>query len=156
MNKTIYLKDDEGPIWERARELADDKLSPVIVEALKQFIAQKEAEANAYERIEVRFEDAEDGGIPKAKAFYGRWVFPPDSPFRDPNEPVSSRRWFAVAVTAKGAAVVYSWSDSLGRRSAAWFRVYASLGDAAKGEGASSAARAAMQKIGVPIEELDI
>ena len=67
MNKTIYLKDGEGPLWERARELAGDKLSPVIVSALKQFVVVKEAESKGFQRIEVSFNDSDDYDVPKRK-----------------------------------------------------------------------------------------
>jgi len=81
MNKTIYLRDEEGPVWERARELAGDKLSPVIVTALKHFVAAKEAESKDFERIQLDFDDSDDHNLPKRKAFYGRWVFPPSKPY---------------------------------------------------------------------------
>lgn len=45
MNKTIYIKNDQASIWNRARELADNNISAVIIEALKKFIADKEAAA---------------------------------------------------------------------------------------------------------------
>jgi hypothetical protein len=160
MNKTIYLRDEEGPIWERARELAGDKLSPVIVAALKRFIAEMEAkedEAKGFERIQVSYNDSDDHGIPKMKAFHGKWVFPPSKPYDDYDDSRDSCHKFAVAVTAKGAAVVHCWRED--SEACCWeykFAVYPSLVAAAADSHMGFAARRAIEKIGVPVEELDI
>lgn len=45
MNKTIYIKDDQEQIWTRARDLSENRISKVIIEALKEFIAKREAAA---------------------------------------------------------------------------------------------------------------
>jgi hypothetical protein len=65
MNKTIYLPDEEAETWEKARRLANDRLSPVLLKALKEYVAAKEAEAAGFERIQVEFEDSDDYGLPK-------------------------------------------------------------------------------------------
>lgn len=155
MNKTIYLRDEEGPIWERARELAADKLSPVIVDALKRFIVEKEAEAKGFERIQVQFFDAADHGLPKAKAFYGKWIFSDTKPLASLDIP--TRHYYAVALTAKGAAVFYTWDDGPGGDSNRRFEVFSSLHAAAATQiRLNWAALKAMEKLGVPVEELDI
>jgi hypothetical protein len=156
MNKTIYLRDDEAPIWERARELASDKLSPVIVAALKKFIAVKEAEVKGFERIEVSYNDADDHNIPKAKAFYGKWVYSPKKPVTLSDEEGEAFDHFAVAVTAKGAVVVYSWHAEREGNWAYRFNVYYSLENAAADERVNYAARKTIQELGVRVEELDI
>ncbi len=156
MNKTIYLRDEEGPIWERARELAGDRLSPVIVSALKRFIAEEEAKPKSFERIQVSFNDANAHGIPKAKAFYGRWIFPPSKPIQMSDEEGTEADFYAVAVTAKGAAVVYRWSEDREHRWGQKFLVYSSLEAAAADDDVNYAARKAIEAIGVPVEELDI
>jgi len=159
MNKTIYLREEEGPLWEKARELANDKLSPVIVEALKVFVAQKEAEqkiAMGFQRIVISYEDADDLSLPKKKAFVGRWIFSPENPFVLPWEFRDQDNSFAVAVTPKGAAVFYSWQGPVGSTPTARFRVFGSFEQAAADDACNAAAREAMNKIGVPIEELDI
>lgn len=45
MNRTIYLHADEDRVWMRARELSGGHISGVIVEALKKYIAEREASA---------------------------------------------------------------------------------------------------------------
>jgi len=155
MNKTLYIRDDEAPIWDRARELAADRLSPVIVEALKQFVAGKEAQAKGFERIVLNYEDSEDHELPRAKAFYGKWIIPPNACFKE--DGASGKACFAVAVTAKGGGVVYSWSVARdGRESDKRLHIYPSLDAAARNPDENRAVLAAIQKQGVPIEELDI
>jgi len=151
MNKRVYLRDDEVPIWERARELAGDKLSPVIVSALKSFVAQKESEPKGFERIEVRFADSDDHDIPKAKAFYGKWIFPPTKPVITHNEDCDETHRYAVALTAKGGVVVYCWFED---SEAIWrgrFLVYPSLEAAATDSTVNWPIRQTMERIGVPV-----
>jgi hypothetical protein len=156
MNKTIYLRDEEEPIWNRARELSGEKLSPIIVSALKRFIAEKDAEVKNFERIELRFNDARDHNKPKAKAFYGRWIFSPTEPKSVTREEREYYDNYAVAITIKGGAVVYSWSAD---RESCWayqLRIYSCLEEAAEDPEVNYAAVSALTKLGVPVEELDI
>lgn len=160
MNKTLYIRNEDGPLWDRARELADDKLSPVIVEALKEFVRDKESEAIAeqgFERILIEFRDSLDNGVPKAKSFVGRWIFPPKHPQVELDSSGSATMCCAVAVTAKGNAVLYSWhvaqnDEAFGHR----VSIYPSLHDAAEEPRTRDAVLAAIEKEGVPVEYLDI
>jgi hypothetical protein len=156
MNKTIYIRDEDAGIWNRARELSNDKLSPVIVAALKRFVAEREAKAKGFERIQVSYNDSDEHGIPKAKAFYGRWIFPPNEPLRLSEEFGDACNAYSVAVTAKGGAVVLYWGEDAEGRGDQTFRVYPSLENAATHNEVNYAVRRAIQEIGVPVEELDI
>ena len=153
MNKTVYLRDEEVPIWEKARELSGDKLSPVIVAALKRFVTEKEAAAKGYERIKISFRDSTDHFIPKTKAFFGKWIIGPEEPLRD--DDWSTDLVCAVAETAKGNVVVYRRVEALNGLQEE-FRVYRSFEEAAKNPDVGYAARAALEKRGTPVEELDI
>ena len=160
MNKTIYIRDEDAGIWERARELAGEKLSPVIVAALKQFIAQQEAEKKGFERLVVKFKDSQDRSLPKAKAFYGRWIYPPDMPL-DLNDlfVANPRAQVAVAITAKGSAVFLRWELTIGilcEKQNERFDVFPSLEDAAMQGDFNLPARMALERLGVSVEELDI
>ena len=159
MNKTIYIRDEDVPIWERARELAGDKLSPAIVAGLKTFILEKEAEAAAakgFERIQIKFNDATDHGIPKIKVFHGKWLFPPSKPVEVSDDEGENFYYDAIALTAKGAAVLYSWSADRGGQSFRTFTVYPSLEAAAADTRSNYAVLKAIEERGVPVEELDI
>ena len=166
MNKTIYLPDDEAETWEKARRLANDRLSPVILKALKEFIMKKEAETAedaGFERIEVAFDDSDDNNLPKRKAFRGKWILPPKAPF-PPDEVIeelgATKRLYTVAVTSKGNIVVYTWvrtndfpTDQLFNYK---FLVFQSWEEAARDPEINGAIREAVRKRGVPVEELDI
>ena len=167
MNKTIYLPDDEAETWEKARRLANDRLSPVILKALKEFIMTKEAEvseAAGFERIELEFEDSDDNHLPKRKAFHGKWIFPPVAPLRRVPRLLTDKNsnFYAIAVTAKGSVVIYTWlepgdgpsllSHPFGHR----LLVFSSFEEAAEDPEVNYAVREAVRKRGIPVEELDI
>ena len=158
MNKTIYLRDDEGPIWERARELANDKLSPIIVAALKRFMADKESQGKGFDRIEISFKDSQDNALPKIKAFYGKWIYDLQNPYiriHDDFNP-SIEYHYAVAETVKGNFVFFTHLEGSSGPHNYEFLVYPSLLTAASDPKVHGAAINAMEKRGVPIEELDI
>jgi hypothetical protein len=169
VNKTLYLPDDEAETWEKARRLANDRLSPVILKALKEYIMTKEAEASeaaGFERIEVEFDDSDDNSLPKRKAFRGKWVFSPGSPWRQwHSSDEKEGDAYAVAVTAKGGVVVYFWritadfdpdvGDFEGM-SKHRFLAFASVEQALQHADVNYAVRQAIRKRGVPVEELDI
>lgn len=158
MNRTIYVRDEDVPTWERARELAGDKLSPVILDGLRRFVATKEAEGKGFERIEVLYQDAAENGLPKAKAFFGRWIFPRDKPYRLETDGAfgSSQDCTAVAVTAKGRIVILQWHEYEGEPSAQFFKVYDTLNEAMAENVNPRIIAAIMEQLGVAVEELDI
>jgi hypothetical protein len=161
MNKTVYLRDDEEvSVWERARELSGDKLSPVILSALRLFVAAKEAESTGYERIVMEFNDADDHMLPKKKAFYGKWIFGPNDRYEYVNEDRDQQDIYFVAETAKGSVVVIKYSEGVENGdhwiSGKKFLVYASFHDAAADKEVNSAIRSAVEVRGVPVQELDI
>jgi hypothetical protein len=169
MNKTIYLPDDEAETWEKARRLANDRLSPVVLRALKEYIMTKEAEAAevaGFERIDLEFEDSDDNDLPKWKAFRGKWIFTPSDPLRLWSDVDRTKgRSCAVAITAKGSVVVYTWQHredydpDAGEFESTFgykFLVFPSLQEAALHRDVNYAIRAAVKKRGVPVEELDI
>ena len=156
MNKTVYLRDEEVPVWERARQLSGDKLSPVIIAALKAFVVEKEAGVKGFERIEVAYSDADVGGLLRRKAFYGRWIFPYEQPHADWDSNGNVQYLCALALTAKGAVVTCSWSEDEEGQTNKRFRVFTSFEQAAAERDINEAVCAAIKEIGVPIEELDI
>jgi hypothetical protein len=81
MNKTIYVRDEDVATWEKAKELAGDKLSPIIATALKRYVAEKEAEGTHYARIQLKFNDSNNNDVPRIVSFSGRWIASPEEPF---------------------------------------------------------------------------
>ena len=162
MNKTIYVRDEDVATWERAKELAGDKLAPVIIDGLRSFVAKKEAELHGFERIEIQFRDSEANDMPAAKAFVGRWIFPREEPLtlRDESMGFSigdfGHSYYAVAQTAKRRIVVFSWAVYAGDAHNYRFQVFDDL-DVLKNSGFPRDVTAAIvEALGVEIEELDI
>ena len=73
-NKTIYVSDDDLPLFERAQELSGANLSSAIVRALKRFIELEEARQRSLEEITVL---VGIGNVRQQKRFMGtrlgRW-----------------------------------------------------------------------------------
>lgn len=159
MNKTLYIRDDDGPTWDRARELAGEKLSPVIVAALKRFVADREAELKYMERIEIHYSDKKDGNRPVVKAFYGRWLIPPEERY-EPS--IAFGFCFAVGVSARGGVVVLEWNPSDSTHPEGELSLYPSF-EAARmdttkpfGFVIKKAVNEAERRQGVMVEQLDI
>ena len=155
MNKTIYVRDEDVATWDKAKELAGDKLSPIIAAALRRFVAQQEAASQGFERLELQYADRDAGGLPRHKAFFGRWIFPPEKPNRSSDER-DAYYYCILAITAKGAVVTCSWSEDSDGRTYQKFQVHPSFEAAALVREVASDVIDARRKIGVPIEELDI
>lgn len=159
MNKTLYIRDEDVQVWERARELAGDKLSPIIVTGLRKFIAEKEAEEakmRGFRRIEVAYNDSNEHDVPKRKAFHGKWIYSPDKPLEFTSEDGYFSDNYVVAQTAKGNFAFLTWREDPEGRHNARFVVFASLEAAAADKELNPAARQALKKLGVCVEELDI
>lgn len=101
--RTIYVRDEHEPLWERAKELVGDgeSLSSLIAEGLQAVIAQRERLA-AFARIEVTYQYQ---NIPISKAFRGRRLFEAAG-YPDPDR-TTQRRWHA-ALTARGNYVIWT------------------------------------------------
>jgi predicted CopG family antitoxin len=157
VNKTIYIRDEDEPIWEKAKTIAGAKgLSSVIVESIKTYVERKEALAEGFERIEIAYSDADAAGLPKRKAFYGRWVFPFDKPLTSWADDEERQYSCAVAITRRGAVVTCGWYGDDESMTFKRFRIYSSMEEAAADMEDNWAILQAMEKIGVPVEELDI
>jgi hypothetical protein len=160
MNKNVYIRDEDELVWNRARELAGAKgISLIVVESLRKFIKEMEAkasEAKGFERIVVKYNDSDANWVPRVKAFLGKWIFPIEAPVKQYDEDGKNYFFYAVAVTAKNACVVYRWEEDQEGRGGYRFLVFPSLEAAAANNDVNCAVREAIEKIGVPVEELDI
>jgi EXLDI family protein len=76
-NKTIYVSDDDLPLFERAQELSGANLSSAIVRALRRFIEIEEASQQGLDEITVI---VNGDGAHRRKRFLGqrlvRWLEP--------------------------------------------------------------------------------
>ena len=138
--------------------MAGDKLSPVLMDGLRKYIAQKDAEellTKGFERIELSFYDEDARGMRKARAFYGKWIFPLSKSL-DGSTCQDYSTFYAVAMTAKGAFVIIRWTADPEGECPKRFRVYESLELAAHDDEVSWAALKTNDELGVQVEELDI
>jgi EXLDI family protein len=53
-NRTIYVSDEDQPVFKRAQELAGDNLSSAISQALKRFVEVEEAREAGYDEVVVK------------------------------------------------------------------------------------------------------
>lgn len=68
-NKTIYVSDDDLPLYQRAQELAGGNLSSAIARALRRFVAGERDREAGFGDIEVHVGPA---GVRSRKRFRGR------------------------------------------------------------------------------------
>jgi hypothetical protein len=125
---------------------------------LKQFIKEKEAQLQGYQRIVLQFNDALDYYLPKRKAFYGRWLIDLAEPLEFTDEQSSETHSYSVAETAKGGVVVYKHTQTPEWDSGHTFLYYPSFQGAAAVDDleVNNVICEALEKRGVPVEELDI
>jgi hypothetical protein len=74
-NKTVYVRDGDVGLWEKAEQLAGESLSAFLTDALRRHVSCVEREAKLKadeERIVVEVSDGE--GHPIKKAFRGTWL----------------------------------------------------------------------------------
>jgi hypothetical protein len=168
VNRTIYVKDEDAPLWEEAKEVIGESLSSFLTSQLRQAVAAKRAEAQGLERIVLSFQDT--GRKPRRVAFYGRWIISPEDPWKKKTYGVSNDQ-YAVALSGRGNFVVFNFDD--GKKDAAGFYKWGELlhfksfDDAlvalsnrepedAESDPPDGLITIAMHKAGVVIEELDI
>ena len=98
-NRTIYVADADLPIFEKAQELAGDKLSATIAQALRRFVEAEEAKVSGFEEITIKV-----GKVARSyKRFQGRLLA--KGRVREQNE--TRRIVYEVYQTAKGKLAVY-------------------------------------------------
>jgi hypothetical protein len=113
--------------------------------------------SQGYERIVVSYRDAADHGLPKKKAFTGKWIIPPEKPVEYRDESGQDVSDYCVAITAKKNIVVYTWDESADSpRFNEHFWVYNSFDEAAADPRVNLAIAEAIERMGVEVEELDI
>lgn len=155
--RTLYVREEDQPIWDKARELiSETSLSTYLTEHLRTLVASREASARGFERIILSFRQ---NGIPKTKAFYGRWLISPDKPFETHDPHDGSPDFYAVALTPKDNVVVFNFYEQSDNGKYGWGRllVFDSFHKANEMQGIPSGLVAeAMEVLGVQVEELDI
>jgi EXLDI family protein len=119
-NKTIYVSDDDLPLFQRAQELAGGNLSSTIARALRRFVTILEADMQGFEEVTVR---VGKGGGRQRKRFLGRRV----AQWRHGSGEDEGIEVFVVYRTAKGRYALHTrrlpglsyWNDPM-----TWFEPY--------------------------------
>jgi len=106
-NKTIYIREADADVWQRAEQLAGDSVSALITEALRRYVEEEELkERTGMESIEVELWGPED--MPYQAAFVGRWLLWPDENETRTGEPgYDAGAYYGVALTRRANIAVY-------------------------------------------------
>lgn len=158
VNKTLYVRDEDAPVWDKARDLVGDKLSSFLTNHLKEFVASKEAVSAGFHRITLKFR--EKGKLPRHIAFHGRWLVPPGDQWDA--EGGLQNDYYALALTAKNNIAIFNfYGEDLPDENDVFpwgfFEVFSSFEEAAKQASIPPTLLAlGMERKGIVIEEWDI
>jgi hypothetical protein len=156
VNKTLYVRDEDVPIWDKAKELiGGESLSTYLTNHLRIIVGDRVAADKGMSRIVLAYRDL--GKRPRIQAFQGRWLIPPDGEW-------STRRtgdpdYYSVALTAKDQIVVFNYNqgDSDGRFAWGHLEIFPSFDIAIEARNIPHGLIAiAMERMGLEVEELDI
>ncbi|MBF6328945.1 EXLDI protein [Nocardia transvalensis] len=97
-NKTVYVSDDDLPLFQRAQELVGGNLSGAIVTALRRFIELEEGRQEGYDEVVVRVGSSGTRQVRFSGALLGEW--------RDVND----KQWERIRVfrTRKGKFALHT------------------------------------------------
>ncbi len=73
-NKTIYVSDDDAPLYAKAQELAGGNLSAAIVSALRRFVDIEEGRREGFDEITVRVGPGRGRLVRFSGALVGEWA----------------------------------------------------------------------------------
>lgn len=102
--KSVYVKDEDVELWDKAKDLAGESLSSLLTNYVKEFVLTKEAAIYGKEKIVLCYKD--NGTIPVAKSFYGKWLIHPEEALQEFRD-LDYIDKYAVAITQKNNIVVF-------------------------------------------------
>jgi EXLDI family protein len=76
-NRTIYVSEDDQPLYKRAQELAGDNLSAAISNALKRYVEAEEAREAGFEEVTVKVGIGEGRKVRFSGRLLGEWFNAP-------------------------------------------------------------------------------
>ena len=107
--KTIYVREADSEIWEKAENLAGGSVSALITTALRRYVEEEEQlrDETGMDDIEVAlWTPAEE---PYFAQFYGRWLLIPNETDTRTEEPgYDAGAFYGVALTQRGNIAVYT------------------------------------------------
>lgn len=109
-NKTLYIKESDLPLWERAQKELGESISAVFIDCLKQRLAERASRGDndKMEKITLTFWNSNEEPAVK-KSFVGRWLVSGLNADDESGSPVQwdSQTEYSVAQTSKCKIVVY-------------------------------------------------
>lgn len=105
--RSVYIREVDQPVWQRAEKLAGDSgsFSRMLSDALRFYLSNRPPE-----RQVVPVWDDDLGRLVR-KSFKGRWLIAPQEEWRS-GAAQGRARCFAVARTAQGHIAVHCWDPS--------------------------------------------
>jgi hypothetical protein len=155
VNATLYVRDEDAAVWDRAKEVIGESLSSYLTSHLRSIVNSDKAAANGNERILLRFRE---NSLPKQVAFNGKWIIAPEARFFQ-DDWDESRTYFALAITAHNRVAVFRFDGQKedGTFPGARLTSYDTFEMANMSSDVPSELIAnAMEIRGIPVEELDI
>ena len=73
-NRTIYVSDDDQPLYKRAQELAGDNLSAAISQALRRYVELGDARASGFDEIVVKIGTGAGRKVRFSGVLLGDWI----------------------------------------------------------------------------------
>jgi hypothetical protein len=117
-NKTLYIRDEDAAVWERAEQAASrtrQSVSQLVTAALRHYLPTVHTPDDHMEDIRVRVGtgtshfDATFEDYDQVESFTGRWLVPPGDEARSAAARHASGYSYGVALTRRGQIAVYSY-----------------------------------------------
>jgi hypothetical protein len=139
-NRTLYTRDEDGPVWERAEEAAaaaGQSVSQLVAAALRYYLPTIHTPKEAMVDIRVKVGDrvsplhevrSTPADYARTEAFTGRWLVAPGAEAQSRFTRQTTRDCYGVALTRRGQIAVYRYHPEALRP--ATLEAFASLAEA--------------------------
>jgi hypothetical protein len=117
-NKTLYVRDEDTAVWDRAEEAAEkarQSVSQLVATALRHYLPTVHTADGQLQDIRVRTGtgsdhfDATMEDYGQVESFTGRWLVPPSDEAASGATRHTTGLHYAVALTRRGQIAVYSY-----------------------------------------------
>jgi hypothetical protein len=120
-NKTLYIRDEDEPLWDRAELVAKrtrQSVSQLVTASLRSYLPMIHTPDDQMEDIRVRVGDRVQPlhDVPSTwadysttEAFTGRWLVPPGEEAQSRHTLQTTQYCYAVALTRRGQIAVYRY-----------------------------------------------
>lgn len=106
-NKTIYIRESDRELWEKAEALAGGSVSHLLTEALRRYVEEEErGRREGMENIQIELGGPEDTTY--TAEFVGEWLLAPnEEETRTTYSGYDAGAYYGVALTRRGKIAVY-------------------------------------------------